>query len=228
MSTSSRKRPLSARSNDDAPPAKTNGAAAAAQLARVAGAAHATTPPTVVNWSIADMLAAFEDLTTLLMGNPEGAFGYKASLVRTIIEPLVVSASRDDAKLKQRYRKHVPKEGGGDMPLPDEQNGRQLPLTFWCTDPDAYTREVNAIRGVVHAISFPVRFTYDEVANHREPVRDPLNNNTIVAWQGVRGAFWRNLTALIDRPAYLADVHLPTPQPSKPDLSPEDEASEND
>lgn len=224
--SSNRKRPLNGRSENSGP--RVNGAGAAAQLARVAGEAHATMPPSIANWSISDMLAAYEDLTVLLLGNPEGAFGYKASLVRTIIEPIVLSAQRDDQKLKQKYRKHVPKEGGGDMPLPDEQNGRQLPLEFWCTEPESYRREVNGIRGVVHAISFPVRFTYEEIAAHKEPVRDHLNNNAIVGWQGVRGAFWRNLTALIDPPAYLAGVQLPVPAPTTPDPSPEDETVEND
>jgi hypothetical protein len=182
-------------------------------VARTPGARATSATPTVVNWSIGDIVSAYEDLTLLLRGNPDGAFGYKASIVRTVLDSLVKNASAEDARLKQQYRKSVPKEGGGEMPLPDVQDGRMLPTSFWCSDPAAYERRAAAARDVVHSITFPVRFTYDEVASHSEPIRDP-NTGIVTKWIGIRGSFWRNLMPLIDPPSWLDGADLPQPEPT--------------
>jgi hypothetical protein len=173
--------------------------------------------PTVVQWSVSDVIAAFEDLTLLLRQNPDGAFGYKASIIRMILDPFWSSATSKTLELRKAYQKYVPSEGkdgepGEMMPLPWEQGGREMPLDFWNTNPREFKIKLARLNSTVNTITFPVRFTYEEVRAYREPVRDL--SGAVASWQGIRGAFWNNLYALIDPPADMAGLKLPAPGPT--------------
>jgi hypothetical protein len=162
---------------------------------------------TTVKWHGRKMLSAFMDITDLLKGHPDGPLGYKASIVRGVMDSAAVKLSEQSKKTKQKYQKEVPGPDGQLVKLPFEQDGQPLQAGMWCTNIRAYEAEEAATLAVETELVFPVRFTFEELAAYREPVKDV--SGAIAAWQGIRGTFWVHLAELIDPPIQQPVVPQP-------------------
>lgn len=132
----------------------------------------------ITEWTAKQVMEADGELRIFLGAKRRGAVKYKANLIHRALEQ-TVSAIRDEARgMIERYQKIV---DGQSVPITFE--GRPLPTEAWASDPVAYREEEQAMLAVVQTITFPVTFTFEELADEE-----------------VEGAFFEVLFDCIDPP----------------------------
>jgi hypothetical protein len=123
-----------------------------------------------LHWTNRTIMRAHRALQLFLYADDRrtGATAYKAArLLRALSEP--AEMIRATAKeLVERYQKTVEVEGKPQR-IPAQQDGHAVPLSVWCTDPEAYQREDDALMAVEEDVNVPVRFTYEELAQLAVP-----------------------------------------------------------
>jgi hypothetical protein len=139
-----------------------------------------------VTWSNTQVMEACQELNRFLVADRLGALGYRAGQLYTVLRPIANAIETKAIELVETFQKEV-----GGHKIPASQDGREVPLSLWCSDPAEYRRLDRELMATTQQIVFPLTLDYEQLAG--------LN---------IRGAFW----------VALHDVIAP-PKPTEPTSS---------
>lgn len=134
---------------------------------------------TTVNWSNEEVMDALNEVVIFLGTDRPPVIGYKVGQIRLALNPMTKGIGDAAVKLVEDYRKVI--DG---HKIPHVQDGRQVPIELWCTNPKEYQEKDKALMEVRQDITFGVRLSFDELR----------------MLPSLRGNFWVALNDLIDPP----------------------------